>query len=928
MKIPTENTCTKLTSKQNSFKCFTGSLACAALLLFASPSSGQVVTDNFDAGTLNSAWQVRNVVQPLGGFVSNTFPTNGTGRALRLQRGSANMTPLGQPQAYGTGRAWLFRTNDYTSFYVAMDIVNWNDGTNQAIVLLARASGFDETLGAGFPPGLGTTDGYVCNYDNVQDGTGPGDRLGGEFQINMVVGENPITLAAAEVQLTVGKSYRQIFTGTNTTLVGQLYDLEDLTKPIVTIVVEDNTYASGKSGIVTFHRDSGTHPNLTDMTVDNYYAGPNDPNADIAPAIRHPLDGTPQVVTRVPANRNTNLYASTNGISFTARTFTTNLVSTANTKLYLNNVDVSASLAPLPVDGSTVSFSTAPATLEANKVYAARIELVDTTGTLRSTNRFWFDTFSDAFLRTAPVKTIEAEDYNYSGGGYQLDPIPVSGLDTNGLQVNGTGVGYYNLVGLPDIDFFKPGGHYRPAWAEYRTSDRVQITQGSYSTIADDEAADIIDAVIVPGSRIHDTQRSQYVATNVWEYQVRLTSPGDWMNYTRSFTKSNYLVYLRAGTFGATTVFLDKVTGDTTTSNQTTVPLGTFNVDNHIMRLNYRYVPLMAGSAPAVVTLSGTNTLRLTMGGVNVKHERLIVMDYLLFVPTDMGPTIFDNFNDGNDSANPPWNRYDPIGGVTAPPASFILTGGVYHIIAPAPPVLAAGPARAGSFLRDAVYTDFYVAVDVLDFDDTKRQAFGIGARINTPGLGTTDGYLFSWEPGSGTLPGTNNGDLDISVLVSEQPVGQIETGPSGFHLERGRSYRFVFMGKGFDFEGQVYEYPNLSEPQKRLPATDTGMLYASGQVGLVVASQGNNTTVSGDAVFDNFLATTGEPRLTSAISGGVLTLTWPQIPFLLQSTPSLNGTPVWTDVTTGISQVGDQNVYSTPAVGTAYYRLIWPPNH
>ncbi len=926
MKTPTKENRVQLPPARKAVNWVRSSLTASALLAFVlgapSPTTAQVVTDNFDSGVLDPAWQVRNVVQPLGGFVNNSFPVNGAGKALRLQRGSANMAPLGQPQAYGTGRAWLFRTNDYTSFYVAMDIVNWNDGTNQAIVLLARASGFDETLGAGFPPGLGTTDGYVCNYDNVQDGTGAGDRLGGELQINLVIGENPITLAAAEVQLTPGKSYRHIFTGTNSTLVGQLYDLEDLSKPIVTVVVDDTTNPSGKSGIVTFHRDNSTHPNLTDMTVDNYYAGPNDPNADIAPAIRHPLAGTPQVVIRNPTNRFSNFHPASSGISFTARTLTANQVSAAGTKLYLNGVNMSASLAPLPADGSTVSFTTAPDTLETNKVYVARIELQDTAGTLKSTNTFWFDTFTQGYLTSSPVKTVEAEDYNYAGGGAQMNP-PVSGLDTNGTPVNGSGVGYYDLAGLPDIDYYKPAGHYRTAWAEYRTADRVQITQGSYSTVSDDEAADIIDLVYAPGSRIHDTQRAQYVATNVWEYQVRLTSPGDWMNYTRSFTKTNYLVYLRCGSFGATAVHLDRVTSDITTSNQTTVRLGTFNVGNHIMRLNYNYEPLMAGAGPAVVTLSGTNTLRLTLGGTNVKHERLVVMDYLVFVPTSMGPTIFDNFNDANDTANPPWDHYDPIGNVTAPPASFLLTNGGYRIYAPAPAAGAAGPARAGSFLHDAEYTDFYASADLIDFDDTVRQAFGIGARIATPGLGTTDGYLFSWEPGSGSLPGVSNGDLDITYLVGEQPIAQIETGPSGLHLTRGKSYRFVFMGKGFDFEGQVYELPDLITPLIRLPATDPNSLYPSGKVGLITASQGS-LTIPGDATFDNFLATTAEPRIAFSTSGGVITLTWPQIPFRLQSSPNISPA-VWTDVTTGINQVGDQNSYSVATSGSAYFRLVYP---
>jgi hypothetical protein len=335
----------------------------------------------------------------------------------------------------------------------------------------------------------------------------------------------------------------------------------------------------------------------------------------------------------------------------------------------------------------------------------------------------------------------------------------------------------------------------------------------------------------------------------------------------------------------------------------------------------------MNGSTPAVLSLSGTNTLRLTVGGVERKSDRAVVMDYLLFVPVAATPTttILDPFSDGNDTANPAWDRYDPLGGLGAPfeAASFIATGGVYHVIAPAPPIPDAGPARAGSFLRNSDYSDFYVSADVIDFDDTVRQAFGIAARINNPGLGTTDGYLFSWEPGGGTLPGTNNGDLDISRLIDESPIGQIETGPSGLHLERGKSYRFAFMGSGTNFEGRVYEFPDLANPIKTLPANDPDDLYPSGMVGLIVASQGS-VTVSGDATFDNFFVTTAEPRLTASVSGASVVISWPLIPFRLQTSSSM-GPQNWTTVTSGIVQVGDQNTYTVPATSQQYFRLVYP---
>jgi hypothetical protein len=347
------------------------------------------------------------------------------------------------------------------------------------------------------------------------------------------------------------------------------------------------------------------------------------------------------------------------------------------------------------------------------------------------------------------------------------------------------------------------------------------------------------------------------------------------------------------------------------------------------MRLNYRYVPLMFGSTPVVLDLSGINTLRLTVGGEERKDDRAVVMDYLLFVPVAPPPpvtTILDNFNDGNDTFDPTWDHYDPLGGdpVNFPTSSFLFTNGGYRIYTPAPPTGDYGQARAGSFLRNSDYTDFYISVDVIDFDDTVRQAFGIAARINTPGFFTTDGYLFSWEPGGGSLPGTNNGDLDISALADEVPLGQIETTPSGVHLERGKSYRLVFMGKGFDFVGEVYEHPDLANPIIQVLANDPNQLYANGSVGLIVASQGS-VTIPGDATFDNFLVTTAEPRLSAEISGNSVVVSWPLIPFRLLTSPSA-GAGTWTEVTSGISVVGDRNTYPAPASASQqYFRLVYP---
>jgi len=568
-----------------------------------------------------------------------------------MQRGSFDATPLGVPQTYGTGRAWLFRTNDYNDFYVAMDIVNWNDATNQATVLLARGTGFDDQMNPLLPPGLGTVNGYVANYDNAQAGDTAGDRYGGEFQINKVTSESPDTIAAAEVTLIVGHSYRIIFKGVGATLTAHLYDLADLGAPIHTIVANDATYPTGKCGIVTFSRDDNIHPNRTDMTVDNYYAALADPNADIAPAIRHSVPGTPQVTTRTPARRFTNFHSPATGISFTAQTYTTGQIDAASTKLYLNDIDFSSTLAPLPPNGSTVSFSTAAGTLMPNHTYAARVELRDTTGTLKSTNTFWFDTFTDAGIETPPFKTIECEDYNYSNGVYKLEPIPVSGYETNIGQPFNYGTGYFDLsstdgftplaLGSPEVDYHRNRTTVETGWNDYRANDFVDTMQGIRQEIQDlnhvDGSPPFVGAAY---NRPNDGPRHKYATNAVPEYEVFRTAPNDWLNYTRAFVDTNYYVFLRCGSLYAQDIQLDRVTSDPTTTGQTTSPLGVFPVQNHLRWGHYRYEPLTVSGAPTVVHLAGTNTLRLTMTGLPSKHDRVVSLNYLLFVPATGEPPV------------------------------------------------------------------------------------------------------------------------------------------------------------------------------------------------------------------------------------------------------------------------------------------------
>jgi hypothetical protein len=512
---------------------------------------------------------------------------------------------------------------------------------DQAAVVCARF-----TPGGTF--GLDGGAGMIFNYDTAQAGDSASSRKGGELQINTVAaGFNANTLASCELTLEPGHSYRLVFKCVGTLYTGQLYDLEDLTAPLAVIQADDSTYSSGISGFLAYSRN-GT-AGTADVTIDNYYAAATDPNLAAPPALMHSVPGTPIVETRVPARRWQNFYNPASGISFTARTYTTNVINSTATRFRLNGIDVSSQLT-LSANGTAVTGSLPGSALKSNSLYAAQIELSDVAGLLRSTNTFWFDTFSDAYLSTGPVRVIECEDYNYSNGLFQLDPIPVSGLPTNGnVQVNGNGLGYYDAIGMfvsagtEGVDFHTAQATPNSGWNDYRSDDAVMTGEGIRQEVQD--AITYPDATppwdpTVPIStynRPNDHTRQKYSGSNLVEYLIIRTHAGDWLNYSRSFVPTNYFCLLRAGSFSSTEVSLAAVTSDRTQTNQATSMLGTFNIPNLVRKSNFAYIPLLdTNGLGTIVSMSGTNTLRLTCGGAPGADDRVEVLNYLLFVPAQV----------------------------------------------------------------------------------------------------------------------------------------------------------------------------------------------------------------------------------------------------------------------------------------------------
>ncbi len=281
-----------------------------------------------------------------------------------------------------------------------------------------------------------------------------------------------------------------------------------------------------------------------------------------------------------------------------------------------------------------------------------------------------------------------------------------------------------------------------------------------------------------------------------------------------------------------------------------------------------------------------------------------------------------DDFEDGNDIG---WTRYDPIGSHPQLPdiATFSVVSNAYRIRTVASPLpTVVGPARAGGIRQDVTYTDFYAAVDLVDWDETLQQSVGILARVREVGLGTTDGYVLTYN--------FRGKDIDITRFTEEDGAGGNLTlvGDDKLELEKGKKYRLVFFGRGTDFGAQVFNLDNLSVPLVSVTASDA--TYSSGFCGLLVYDNSADTTMGTDATFDNYFAATQEPpRLEVFDLGfGLVQVRWPgaAFDFSLEYTESWPATR-WTAVDEQSVQYfpePDRWIHASDAsTGSRYFRLI-----
>ena len=460
----------------------------------------------------------------------------------------------------GPARVFSYIEGEIRSdFYCAVDIVDWNDSINQAFGILGRVDNI----------ALGQTTGYVCNYDPNQTGGQPG----GQFQINRVIDEasNP-TIAVGNVKLLEDHAYRMVFRGEGNQLIGALYDLQDLTAPVVQIQTDGDlnpdatTFPEGLIGLFSFYRgDDLTEPHAKpSVTFDNFVSLESNPAPELLPGIARGVPSEPQVVRHTPTS-GAAFHPAAEGVSFDVVPNDQPLP--LNIALYLNDVLVPENEITFTTENGLTK-GRFPG-LDPNQVYECRVEVEGVVS-------IWqFDTFEESLMDTGEALVIEAEDYNF-GAGQFLDQPMAGGVTEAGIPLPNADRTYFDRRAEPEIDYHDTEGG--PVGEnDYRPDDLVGLRAGSQE--------------IEPGELVRDVLRERHALSAAQDYEVFQTEAGEWLNYTRTFPEGDYHVYLRAASQAPQDVLLERITSDRTIANQTTEPLGRFALPNQVSRFAWRFTP-------------------------------------------------------------------------------------------------------------------------------------------------------------------------------------------------------------------------------------------------------------------------------------------------------------------------------------------------
>ena len=226
---------------------------------------------------------------------------------------------------------------------------------------------------------------------------------------------------------------------------------------------------------------------------------------------------------------------------------------------------------------------------------------------------------------------------------------------------------------------------------------------------------------------------------------------------------------------------------------------------------------------------------------------------------------LFD-FNNQSDAG---LTRINPLAGVAGQPGgSFtfpLLAPGNYGYELASPGVPSAlvpviGQARVYSFDTAVSLTNFSTSADIVGWNDTLGEAFGVGGRTSNLGLGTSDGYvaLYLTKAGGGTT----------GLLVIERVTNEIATDISdtAVTLDPTQSYQMLFTGLGANLSASLFDLSAPGVALATVTATDT--TYTSGFSGVVASANTATPTSAVDVTFDNLLIASSVPEPSSLVLG------------------------------------------------------------
>ena len=262
-----------------------------------------------------------------------------------------------------------------------------------------------------------------------------------------------------------------------------------------------------------------------------------------------------------------------------------------------------------------------------------------------------------------------------------------------------------------------------------------------------------------------------------------------------------------------------------------------------------------------------------------------------------------DDFDDGNDNG---WTKVNTLAGQGVPASWGFPNGNSYSIAMEGHGIEPLGPPRAGSFIQDVTYENFYIAVDI-NFDPSIDQNMGVLARVKEPGLATLDGYGAVYNPRDAD-PG---GRLYILRIDDEAAIVMAE---ADIEEAVSENLRIVFRGKGRELKTELYTQEDLLNPIAATDVFEAGEFFETGLLGVFSAS--DDVTVPIDVTFDNYIAAEEEPYrfelIGATIEGNEMTIEFYSKPGIIYSIEESTDLKLWEEIDDSIEgELGDRTSFT-----------------